>query len=107
MRREFLNNWGKKKKRERDKSRIRADNVRTWSKYYGITEEQFEELQKGPCSLCKTTVAGGRGRFHVDHSHSTYIVRGSLCYRCNLSLGRLEYLIDNGLLATAINYLKK
>lgn len=59
-------------------------------KKYGITVAQFNEMQdrqNHQCAICPNPVAGGRGRFHVDHCHITGRVRGLLCNSCNHMLG--------------------
>lgn len=70
-----------------------------------ITEEQFEALlagQSGVCAICFEAVSE---RLNVDHDHSTGKVRGLLCRRCNLLLGKA---LDNEtILASAINYLRR
>jgi len=58
---------------------------------YGITEADYEtmlEKQGGRCAICRTDTVGGNSRhWHVDHDHSTGVVRGLLCHRCNMALG--------------------
>lgn len=77
-------------------------------KQYGITIEQYDEMlraQNNSCAICKTDTPGGRGRWAVDHCHSTGRVRGLLCASCNLGLGHFK---DNqAFLAEAISYLNK
>lgn len=60
---------------------------------YGLTLEQYDELlqkQGGRCAICKTTVPGGIGSWHVDHDHATGKIRGLLCFDCNICLGRID-----------------
>jgi hypothetical protein len=55
---------------------------------YGMTEEQVAamfEAQSGKCALC-----GEEKPLCVDHDHDTGKVRGGLCNRCNIVLGRYE-----------------
>lgn len=55
---------------------------------YGITEEDFDkilEFQGGGCAVCGRT-NNKRRYHHVDHDHKTMIVRGVLCFRCNVHL---------------------
>ncbi len=77
---------------------------------YGITVEEYDILldkQNNTCQICGTDTPGHRGRFHVDHNHSTGEVRGLLCHACNTGIGLLkdnpttlrlaaEYLEENG-----------
>lgn len=54
---------------------------------YGITKRDYDRMfseQDGKCALCD------RSPTHVDHCHSTGIVRGLLCTWCNSSLGRID-----------------
>lgn len=84
------------------------------SKRYGINIETYNSLlieQDSSCSICKIHISehqqikGAKKHFAVDHCHSTSIVRGLLCYRCNMGLG---YFKDNlELLQAAVNYLSK
>jgi len=71
---------------------------------YGISLEDFNEIfekQGGKCAICGTKDPGGRhGTFHVDHNHDTGVVRGLLCYRCNVELPHIkkwtQWIIDAG-----------
>jgi hypothetical protein len=45
-------------------------------------------LQNGGCASCGD--APGKIRLHVDHDHSTGLVRGLLCVKCNMALGHLD-----------------
>lgn len=65
---------------------------------YGLTHEAFvalSEAQDGKCVLCDCVPANktrGDRWLHVDHCHATGRVRGLLCFDCNKSLGRIERL---------------
>ena len=48
------------------------------------------EYQEDKCAICGCTEPGGSGTWHVDHDHSSNIVRGMLCAGCNRRLGVLE-----------------
>ena len=77
---------------------------------YGMTLEQYEEMnraQGGRCQTCGRVPEGdkARGRLHVDHCHGTGKIRGLLCYRCNLAIG---HMLDDPELALKIaSYLKE
>lgn len=77
---------------------------------YGIDLPDYERMlenQGGCCAICGTDQPGRNQTdaysFHVDHCHSTGIVRGLLCDRCNRGLGYFSD--DAGRLAAAIRYL--
>ena len=61
---------------------------------YGIDVADYERLlaqQGGVCAICKGHQSGKQRRYlAVDHCHSTGRVRGLLCDRCNLTVGRYE-----------------
>lgn len=83
----------------RDRTR-RSDLKRKYKK----TETELFELfsrQGFSCACCGTTNA----KWHVDHCHTTKVVRGILCQPCNLMLGHAE---DNSaVLRAAADYLEK
>lgn len=57
---------------------------------YGLTTEDVDALiaaQGGRCKLC-----GNETMLVVDHEHSTGVVRGMLCNKCNRALGAAENL---------------
>ena len=71
-------------------------------KKYGLTPESYDklfEIQGGVCAICgeaETLSQSYKGnpyglkRLAVDHNHRNGKVRGLLCSRCNLVLGRVE-----------------
>lgn len=72
-------------------------------KKYGITLKDFTEMlerQGGGCAICGTDLDHTG---HVDHCHTSGMVRGILCSHCNTALGKFR---DNTeLLDNAIAYL--
>jgi hypothetical protein len=83
----------------------RAKNLAT---KYGITLVQFDELllsQEGRCAICRSAVAMGPfGQWHIDHCHTSGKVRGILCFKCNVGLGKFND--DPKLLVLATKYLE-
>ncbi len=55
---------------------------------YGLSEQEYltlVEQQNGKCVICQKAK-----KLTIDHDHSTGIVRGLLCYRCNSWIAYLE-----------------
>jgi hypothetical protein len=75
-------------------------------KLYGISLSDWHKLhieQKGCCAICNDLL--GLTQINVDHCHTSGIVRGLLCNRCNTLLGNAKD--DTQILENAITYLKK
>ena len=74
----------------RKTTRRAADLVRK----YKITLTLYNALlrsQHGKCCLCKKDASSERRPLAVDHDHKTGRVRGLLCWRCNMFLGKVEH----------------
>lgn len=65
----------------------------------GVDPERCAEPLADHCAIC-----AGAGEV-LDHDHATGAVRGTLCRRCNLLLGRV--LDDPALLEAAAGYLQR
>ncbi len=75
---------------------------------YGMSMQQYDamlESHGGCCAICRTDRPGAKGKFMVDHDHSTGAIRGLLCCRCNFGLGTFKD--DPSILESAIRYLAK
>ena len=76
---------------------------------YGLSIETYEALlaqQGGKCAVCGSAFYDKLGRkMHVDHDHTTGIVRGILCGPCNSGLGHFKDSPDA--LRAAIDYLNR
>ena len=75
---------------------------------YGITLDKYDSLlndQKGCCAICNVKQVDKSYHFHVDHCHTTKIVRGLLCSPCNVFLGVIKDDIEA--LKRAIVYLER
>lgn len=61
---------------------------------YGLSAETYDHmvaLQEGVCALCKKTeTCAGKKHLTVDHCHATGKVRGLLCHRCNMIIGKIK-----------------
>ena len=75
---------------------------------YGLSVEAYDEMlsaQGGGCAVCKSTKPGGRTKhFPVDHCHTTGVIRGLLCTKCNRGLGLFND--DTDRMERAVKYLK-
>lgn len=76
---------------------------------FGITLKDYDSMlaaQDGKCAICGTTKPGRNSPyFHIDHCHTTNVVRGLLCNGCNLGLGHFKDSPDR--LSSAITYLMR
>lgn len=79
---------------------------------YGMTIQDYYsllEMQNNVCAICfkqETILDNKQGiirRLAVDHCHETGKIRGLLCYRCNIGLGKFRHSIQ--ILENATKYL--
>lgn len=65
--------------------------------------------QGGECAICGTLIHRGAPRSRtsacVDHCHSSGLVRGWLCHRCNVAIGLMDDCVDR--LESAADYLRR
>jgi len=78
--------------------------------YYNISYEKYEEKLKeqgGRCAICGSYATQNKKhkRFSLDHCHKTNTIRGLLCDRCNVGLGRFQD--SSQVLQNAIDYLRR
>ncbi len=60
---------------------------------YGMTISDYKQMlnsQRGRCLICNALPDSRNGYLSVDHDHITGKVRGLLCSRCNLSIGKMD-----------------
>jgi len=72
---------------------------------YGLSEDDYMKMLKrqgGVCAICRKRPRRGEN-LCVDHSHTSPVVRGLLCKKCNMGLGLFND--DASLLARAARYL--
>jgi len=70
-----------------------AVNMGPVSKTYGLSEADFQALQnaqQGCCKICGADFGLLTRRCDIDHDHKTGKIRGALCPKCNVMIGRLE-----------------
>lgn len=74
---------------------------------YGITLEEYNAVFKHQglrCAICRKLVLTGKARLAVDHCHTTGLLRGLLCWKCNRAI---RVFMDNQeLMISAAEYLK-
>jgi len=108
-----LENLDELKAKKRAYYALHADPHKRWATHmysrYGITEEDYQIMwanQQGKCAICgrKETQNARQKRLGIDHCHSTGLVRGLLCDKCNNLLSRADDNID--VLQKAIQYLR-
>ena len=103
---------GQREKNAKNSKKWREDNkeklIDKKLKYsYGINLDEYNDIfkkQGGICVICRRPQSAVERKFAVDHDHVTGKVRGLLCSRCNLGLGK--FMDDINLLYSAIDYLK-
>ena len=84
-----------------------ARNSHLWRKY-GILPEVFEEIfqrQGKCCACCQSTEPNGGQWWCVDHDHTTGIIRGILCSKCNRGIGHLGDRLED--VIKAVVYLQR
>lgn len=77
---------------------------------YGIGLEEYHRLlqeQNGCCAVCKTAATASKKsrRLCIDHDHDSGKVRGLVCDRCNMLLGKSTEMLD--ILKSAVQYLER
>lgn len=103
----FVRRNAKRREQYKDpKERQRQRNAMMKSRY-GLTGRQYNALLKkqgGVCAICGNKSNHKTQKYlHIDHNHSTGIVRGLLCIRCNTVIGSCKESIE--ILNKAAKYL--
>jgi hypothetical protein len=58
---------------------------------YGISQAEFKAIlkkQNEACALCDKPLKLKSKSVHIDHCHNSKVVRGVLCAKCNVGIGR-------------------
>ena len=97
------------RKSKRDKrTKVQKSEAEVLRKY-GLTPDVREAMlvaQGHACGICRTKKPGGRyNSWNIDHCHDTGVVRGLLCWECNIGIGKLKD--DAHLLRRAIQWLEQ
>jgi len=114
----YLKNRDKKRAytkayKERHKERLAAEREankdketdKRLRKVFGISIRDYEKMLKrqgGVCAICRREEKNKR--LAVDHCHTTGVVRGLLCQKCNWAIGMFEDDIQR--MEAAINYIE-
>lgn len=83
----------KEVKRQRSRDWWKNNPDYNYMRKYGITRAQRDEMfakQGSACATCDSPIPGFKHGWHTDHCHKTGKVRGILCQRCNLTLGKID-----------------
>lgn len=75
---------------------------------YGVTLEQHEEMLRSQgyrCAICGSDDPFNKLGWQTDHDHTSGMVRGILCRKCNLLLGFAGDDIER--LMQAVAYLRR
>jgi len=76
-------------------------------KRYSLSGDGYEallEFQGGVCAICSRSETGVQ-RLAVDHCHDNGLIRGLLCFACNVGIGK--FADDVTLLEKAADYLRR
>jgi hypothetical protein len=76
--------------------------------HFNMCEADYDALlasQDGGCAICGASEGYGGKRLAIDHNHTTGAVRGILCDRCNLALGKFKD--DPQIIKNAVEYLEQ
>ncbi len=90
--------------REAGRRDYRAEHLR---QTFGLAQSDYDamlEAQAGGCAICREPPSENRS-LHIDHDHETGVVRGLLCFRCNVGVGQFADSPDR--LALAALYLER
>lgn len=98
-----------KQKRKRNLKKERHLQLMSTYKISLVEYERMLNNQNNLCVICKSpelskSKNGKLMNLAVDHCHNSGKIRGLLCGKCNLGLGKFEDSIET--LQNAINYLK-
>lgn len=80
-----------------------------FKKKYGMSIKTYYKLlkdQDSKCAICRADAGESKTmRLAVDHCHTTNVVRGLLCCKCNRALGLFGD--DLSILLKAVDYMKR
>ena len=79
-----------------------------FTKKYGMTVEEVDHhlsIRDNKCDICGQESDHKSKKLNVDHCHETNVVRGFLCFSCNVMIGQSKD--DPDTLRKAADYLEK
>lgn len=97
-----------KKRWHSNKSLRMYHNNKRLLRLYGIDQKQYNAIllmQNQKCAICSIHQSTLKKAFDVDHCHTTKVVRGLLCGKCNKFLGHYERYLDAGVIPVFSSYL--
>jgi hypothetical protein len=71
---------------------------------YGLTYQETLRLQMQPCEICGRPATRDEVN-NIDHDHASGMVRGTLCWGCNIALG--HFVEDRTRMLAAVKYLSR
>lgn len=80
---------------------------RHFQKKYGMTAEEVDHeisVRENKCDICGSESDHRYKKLNVDHCHETNVVRGFLCFSCNVMIGQSKD--DPEILRKAADYLE-
>ena len=83
--------WQKANPLSRQKTRKKHGQKYNLKRKFGITPDDYKQMlkkQSGCCAICSFPQNGRC--LDVDHDHKTGKLRGLLCRRCNLGIGKFK-----------------
>lgn len=87
-----------------NKNQVKENRLKQQLKFYGLTVEQYEEMNKNQNGFCYICGKLPNRRLDVDHNHETGKVRKLLCSSCNTLIGLSGESIE--VLTKIISYLQ-
>lgn len=98
-------NWVKMHRKQHQYQRLERHIERKYylQKVYGITQHDYDRMlriQNDCCAICTK-----RLKLFIDHDHSSNVIRGLLCNKCNSLIGYADE--DVRILQNAILYINK
>lgn len=79
-------------------SKIMERRAAYYKKVYKVDLQRLIEILKeqGGCEICGKSISfeGSKVTARVDHCHSTGVIRGIICNRCNQALGMFGDNVD-------------